>query len=534
MASISRRTLIAGAAGVVCAAAVGRVTIFGHDQVGHKGRRVLIIASANDINNFDPHTNADEPTTTLLKNVYDALVKVTDDPPRIAPQLAQSWTASADGLEYVFKLDPAARFHDGTPVTADAVAYSYRRVLRLKKGNSWMLAGIVSAEGIQAVNSGTVRIRLNRPFGPLLQVLPWIWIVNPKQVEANLGADDGQSYLRNAVAGSGAFRVRRAESGNLYELQRVEHGWNQRDGNNGNTTGVIYKIVRESANQRLMVQRGDAHIAVNLANDDIASLQGRNRVQLLIRPEFRSFLFRMNTKYGPLADIELRKAIAYAVNYQGMIEIAVYARLAKGPIPEGLLGFDPSLVAHPTSLDLARQHLARSRHAAGGLQLRVAYISGYEQQRRWCLVLLDSLKQLGIDLDVRALTWPDMVASARTPQTCPDLFSMFTSVNYADPADVSFNHYHSSRNGNWSNPTYANPEVDELIERGRSELDVERRRAIYREFQQRVLADAPDLFIASDVRKIALRSSVEGFRYTPIRPGAFDFAPLSLKDSNLV
>jgi peptide/nickel transport system substrate-binding protein len=394
-----------------------------------------------------------------------------------------------------------------------------------------MIAGILGEHGIDALDPTTVRIRLNKPFGPLLQVLPWIWIVNPSQVEAARGSDDGQTYLRSVVAGSGPYRVRRAEPGNLYELQRVRDGWQRAAGNN---SGVIYKIVRESANQRLMVQRGDAHIASTLSNDDAVALQGRHGVELVIRPEFRMFMLRMNVKHGPLTDPELRKAVWHAVDYRAMIDVAVYARPAIGPIPQGLFGFDSTLPAPAKNLELAKQHLARSRYAQQTLTLRVAYISGYDQQRRWCLVLLDSLKQLGISLDIRAVTWPDMVASARSPETCPDFFSLFTSVNYADPADVSFNHYHSSRNGNWVNPTYSSQVVDELIEQGRTELDTQRRLVIYEKFQRKVLDDTPDLFIVSDVRKIALRRDVEGFRYTPIRPGALEFAPLSIIEPHIV
>lgn len=531
MTSISRRKLIGVVASTAGLAAIGRMTVFGHPQPAAEGARVLIVVNSNDINNFDPHTNSDEPTTALLKNVYDALVSTQDDPPRTVPQLAQSWTVSPDGREYVFKLNPAARFHNGEAVTAEDVVYSFRRSLRLKKGNAYMITGILGAQDIEALDAHTVRFNLERPFGPFLQVLPWIWIVNPRQVEAALGSDDGQTYLRGAVAGSGPYRLKRAEPGNLYELQRMRGGWKRAAGNN---SGVIYKIVRESANQRLMLQRGDAHVAVTLSNDDATSLQGRKRVNLVIRPEFRMFMFRMNTKHGPLADLELRKAIWHAVNYQAMIEVAVFARPARGPIPEGLFGFDPGLPLLRPDLALARQHLARSRHASGPLKLRVSYISGYEQQRRWCLVLFDSLKQLGIDVDIRAVTWPDLVASSRTPESCPDFFSSFTSVNYADPADTSFNHYHSSRNGNWVNPTYSNPVVDALIEQGRSELDPARRIAIYARFQRQVIADTPDLFISSDIRKIALRRDVEGFRFSPIRPGALEFAALSVNGSYIV
>jgi peptide/nickel transport system substrate-binding protein len=524
MQRLTRRSLLVGAAAFAGAAAFEVPSVIRQAR-SVSSRKVLVIASSNDITNFDPHAGTDEPTTTILRNTYDALVTVQDDPARIVPQLAQSWSVSQSGTEYEFKLNPKARFHDGTPVTADSVVYSFERVLRLRKGNEWMIHGIIAPGGVNAVDQGTVSISLAKPFGPLLQVLPWIWVVNRKLVEAHAGGDDGQSYLRNTLAGSGSFSMRRAEPGNLYELARRKDDWKA---GGGNTASVIYKIVRESANQRLMIQRGDTHVALNLTNEDVTAVNGRKHINMVIKPEFRTFMFRMNTQHGPLSDRNARRALMYATNHQSMMDATSYSSPAVGPLPRGMFGFDPTLTMHPTNIDQARRLLAQSSSRNQDVKLVVAYISGYEQQRRWCMVLYDSLKQIGIQLEIRAMTWPDLVASARSPQTCPDLFSMYTAVNYADPADVSFNYYHSSRIGNWSNPTYSNRQVDGLIEAGRVETDLDRRKEIYLAFQKEVLTDCPDLYVATDDRKLAFRDDVHNFVYSPIRPAAFNLFPLSL------
>src|SRR4029077_8940181 len=113
--------------------------------------------------------------------------RVEGNPPKPVPHLAAAWTISGDGTEYVFKLDPAAKFQDGSPVTAEAVRYSFNRALRLGKGNSWMISGILDKESVTVPDAVTVKIRLTKPFTAFLQVLPWIWVVNPALVEANLG-----------------------------------------------------------------------------------------------------------------------------------------------------------------------------------------------------------------------------------------------------------------------------------------------------------------------------------------------------------
>lgn len=490
------------------------------------GRKILIIASNQDIPNFDPHIATGYSASMLLRNVYDSLVRAEGNPPKPVPHLATSWTKSDDGLEYVFKLDPAAKFHDGSPVTAEDVAYSFARLVRLNRGNAWMIQGVVPQDGVTAADAQTVRVKLTKPFAALLQVLPWVWIVSKAQLAANLGNDDGQTYLRTTLASSGAFRVRRAEAGNLYELERVADGWKK---GGGNLTGAIWKITREAATQRLMVQRGEAHMSVDLNSEDMDALKDRPGVVRVLEPEYRTFSIKMNTRHGALADIELRKAISYAFNYQAMLDAAGYADLMIGPLPRGILGHDPSLQVYKTDLDKAKEHLTKSKTPNGGIKLTMFHVSGLDQQRRWALVMLDSLKKLNIDLDIRPMIWPDMVAACRSPETFPDFFPVYQTANYGDPDNIAFAAYHSSRNGNWQNAVYNNPKVDVLIEQGRSEQDEGKRKAIYKQFQEAVIADAPDIFGVLEQRKLAMRDTVLDFKFTPVASNAVELFPLSLK-----
>lgn len=488
------------------------------------GRRVLVIAATQDIPNFDPHIATGYSASFMMRNVYDALVRVESNPPKPVPELALSWTVSPDGRTYVFKLNPAARFHNGKPLTADDVVYSFKRALRLNKGNAWMIQGVVGPDSVSAVDAGTVRFNLLKPFAAFLHVLPWIWVVSKADVEANLGSDDGQTYLRTQTAASGGFKIRRAEPGNLYELERVD-GW-QKGG--GNLTGVIWRIVRETASQRLLIQRGEAHIAVDLTSEDMDALKDKPGVVSIIEPEYRTFSIKMNTRHGPMADLDLRKAVSYAVNYKGILDAAGYADLMVGPLPNGILGHNPQMAVYRTDMAKAKEHLAKSKVPNGGIKLTMVYVSGLEQQRRFGLVLLDSLKQLNIQLDIKPMLWPDMVAACAKPETFPDFFPVYQTANYGDPDNVAFAAYHSSRNGNWQNAVYANPEVDSLIERGRAESDSAKRIALYRDMQAKIVADAPDIFGVLEKRKLAMRDNVKGFKFAPVASNAIECFGLSL------
>ena len=168
-----------------------------------------------------------------MRNVYDPLVRVSGNPPEAVPAIAESWEISEDGRTYTFTLNGAAKFHSGSPVTADDVVYSFQRALALAKGNSWMIRDIVVPGGIAAVDAGTVRFDLATPFAPFLQVLPWIFVVEKAVVEANQGDDNGQAWLFANTAGSGPFTVARAQPGTLYQLARARRAWQAGGGNLG-------------------------------------------------------------------------------------------------------------------------------------------------------------------------------------------------------------------------------------------------------------------------------------------------------------
>ncbi len=489
-------------------------------------RKILVVASNQDVPNFDPHVATGYSASALLRNLYDPLVRVEGNPPQVKPHLAESYTVSADGMEYLFKLDAKAKFSDGSPVTAEAVKYSFDRLVRLKKGNAWMIAGIVDETSVTVVDATTVKIKLAKPFVAFPHVLPWLWIVNPKLVEDNKGTDDGQTWLKTNIAGSGAFMLKRAEPGNLYELEKVASPWKS---GGGNLTGAIWRIIRETSNQRLAVQRGEAHMALDLTSEDMDALKDKPGVVSVIEPEFRTFSIKLNTEHGPLADINLRKAISYAFNYQAMLDSAGYAQLMVGPLPNGIFGHDPKLAVPTTDLDKAKEFLAKSKVPNGGIKLTMVHVSGLEQQRRFALVLLDSLKKLNIELDIKPMVWPDMVASTASPDKMADFFPVYQTANYGDPDNIAFAAYHSSRNGNWQNPVYKNPKVDALILAGRAETDQAKRQAIYVEMQKQVVEDAPDIFGVLEKRKLALRSDVQGFIFTPVASNAVEFFPLSLK-----
>lgn len=514
---------------VACAPTVAPPTSASTQAAQAQTPKVLVVASGQDIVNLDPHSGDGYSNRAMQRNLYDPLVRYEGNPPKIVPALAQSWKASSDGLEYTVNLVKDAKFHDGSPVTAEAIRYSFNRSLKLKKGGNWMFASAMDDKSVQVVDPNTVKITLTKPFAPFLSVLPWMFIVNPNVVEGNKGSDDGQTWLKDHEAGSGPFTIKRWEPANLYELARFNDYW-KKDGG-GNLTGAIWKVVRETSSQRLAVQKGDAHIALDLTADDMDALKGAPGVVLVEEPEFRTFSIKLNTQNGPFTDVNLRKAVSYAFDYRAMLDAegTGHAVLMVGPLPANILGADPKLAVPVTDLNKAKDFLAKSKYPNGGVKLTYIYVSGLEIERKFGLILLDALKKLNIDLEIKQLVFPDMVALSKDPKTTPDFFPVFQTANYADPDNIAYAAYHGSQNGNWTNPTYNSQKTNELIDKGRTATSEADRVKIYGDLQKQIVDDAPDIFGVLENRKLAMRDSVLNWKFVPIASNSIEFFPLSLK-----
>src|SRR4029077_14715800 len=116
---------------------------------------------------------------------------------------------------------------------------------------------------------------------------------------------------------------------------------------------------------------------------------------------FRTFSIKMNTENGPLKDVNLRRAISYAFDYNAMLELSGYADLMTGPLPSGIFGFDKDLKVPRMDLAKAKEFMAKTAAPNGGFKLTMTHVTGLEEQRRYSLVLLDSLKKLNIDVYIK-------------------------------------------------------------------------------------------------------------------------------------
>ena len=483
------------------------------------GKIHIVYAARQPVENLDPSIHYDWSTRNLQQSVYDALLKYVGDPPALEPWLAEKWEGSPDATVWTFHLVKNARFHNGDPVTAEAVKFSFERTLTLKQGPAWMLLDVLDPSGIEIVDDYTVRFHLNEPYAPFPSVVPWWYIMNPNEVMAHeVDGDYGQGWLQDHEAGSGPFTIKEWKHGEYYWLEAWDEYWKGWP-NPDHIGGFIFKLVREAATQRMMIESGEADIVEGVTPRDFDELAKIPGIYVPEYPGMTTFGIKMNTQKGMTANPMIRKAICYAFDYDALIDIYEgHAVLEDSPFPMATKGHvDLSQWIYRQDLAKAKEFMARAGYPDGGFELEYVYVAGLEEERLIGLALQSSLAELGIKVNLVPLIWPQMVERGSKPETSPDMMAVFTTPISNDPDAVAIQYHPMSAGRYYYSHWYSNPRVTYLVEQARSISDWDARAKIYDEIQRIVLYDAPEVFGMLYNRRWALRDYVQGFRFCPVR-----------------
>lgn len=491
---------------------------------------IAILASAVDIPNIDPAVGHDGAIARAQKHLYDTLYRHIGDPPELVPWLATDHTVNEDATEWTFSLDERATFSDGSPLTADAVVYSLQRVLEVNRGVAWMFSDILDADGVTAVDEHTVKFELVRPYAPFLHATTWLFVVNPTVVDENeQDGDRGQAWLTNNAAGSGPFTIERWEPGNLYQFAANPDYWRGWEGDH--LEGFVHQVSEESSTKRLALQKGDIHLAEWLSPQDKQLLSQVEGVVVPQSPSTTTYTIKMNSQVGPTSDVHVRRAISYAFDYEAMLQVmSGFATRIAGPLPLSL----PGAVQEPvyeTNLEKAKEELAKSEEWSDGFDLEFVYVAGLDEERQTGQILLDQLRELNINVTVTPMEWANAVALFEDPETSPDMFPIYSGSDFPDPDSYLWQSFHSSVAGTWSGADhYVNPDVDALLEKGRSTSDEDERIGIYDEAQQILIDEAVELYLFTSMEALPHRESIQNYEYTPVMGSDVWFYPITLAE----
>ena len=464
----------------------------------------------------------------FVEPVYEGLVSYDSKSRTYRPSLATVWDISKDGLQYTFKLRAGVLFHDGTPLTADAVKSSYERVKKINQGIAFLLN---SVRAVDVLDASTVRITLNEPNPAFLYATFKIKIISPKAIrDHDVNNDLAQDWLKTNAVGTGPYQLDRYNPQADIVYRRFPRYWKGWQGKHLET--VTFKLVVEPATQRQMLERGDADMIVDqVLAQDVPAFKQNPTVQLEIWPAALIMYITLRSDRGPLGDRKLRQALAYAFPYeQVQRSFNGLAAPTLGPLPASLPEYDRTLPQRTQDLTKAKSLLAEAGYPNGGLSFTIVMVQAEASERIAAELFQNALEQLNIKLRIQELVWPVMVAKSRNEAEAADMTFLIMDAGMPAADSLLTQVFHSGSRGkvyNWG--WYKNELLDKVVSRARVTVNVDQRLALYRQAQRIIVSDAPAIFVMQPSSIFARRVWVKGFQPDLILPHRLNLEEMSIE-----
>ena len=439
---------------------------------------VMIIESTPA--NLDPRVGTDAQSERIGKLIFDSLVE-RDEHFNLQPALAERWEVP-DPLTYVFHLRRGVRFHDGRPLTARDVKWTFDSMLdgslRTAKASTYRYV-----KSIAAPDDFTVIFHLTEPFATLL------WNVSDG-ASGIVPYGSGEDFGR-APVGSGPFRFVRLEQDKEVVIARNVDYW----GEKAKVERVRFAIVPDTTTRALELRKGSADIAINaLTSDMVSALRHQPGLQVKTAPGSIYAYLAMNLRDPILADVRVRRALAHAIDRRPLIHYLWrdLARPADGVLPPEHWAYTGDVAHYDYDPTRARRLLDEAGYTTrNGVRFTLTMKTSTEETTRLlAAVLQEQLRDVGIALEIRtyefATFYSDVLKGAF------QLYSLRWIGGNEDP-DIFEHVFHSAsvppKRANRG--YYSNPRVDALIDRARREVDQGARRQLYAEVQRILAEDLP-------------------------------------------
>ncbi len=466
-----------------------------------------------DAGTLDPRLANDTTARRVIEQVYDGLVEL-DPQVRPVPALAESWTQVSPTV-WVFKLRKNVRFHDGTPLSADDVVFTYQTVL--DPAFRAPLRGLFTPiSKIEAVDPETVRVTLSAPYAPLFKYLD-LGIVSKKAVE-RLGVD----YASQPV-GTGPYKFVAWQRNSRITLEANPGYWKGAP----KLGQVIFNIIPDNTTRAAALESGDVDLIHSpLSPQDVRRLKSQGRVQVHELTGLGLTYLNFNVTDPILSDVRVRQAIAHLIPQQTIVK-QIYQdmdRPATSMLLPAWTEVYSSEIAQPgTDLARAKVLLAEAGWTRKGdvlerdgrrLTLVVRTHSEDPNRVQVAELLVSILRSYGVDARTEITEFPALLQAliGGTYQ-----LALVGWLGLVDPDRGMYNQFHSQGSSNWEK--YRNPRVDALLDEGRQKSDPAERARIYREVARIVAADLPYYVLTYQGYIVAINKRVQGF--TPNPSGSF-------------
>ncbi|HEY7034781.1 MAG TPA: ABC transporter substrate-binding protein, partial [Thermomicrobiales bacterium] len=423
---------------------------------------------------FDPHVTSALADYTFLAAVFDRLIELTPDG-KLYPGLATEWTESEDGLTWTLKLRQGVTFHDGTPFNADAVKANFERIVDPATKSQYAVFIIGPFDHVEVVDDYTVAIKMKQRYGRLPSALavPALGMVSPAAAK-QYGQDFGQHPV-----GSGPFMFKEwVENDHVTITKNPNYNWAPELHHHQGAAyldEVTYQVIAEAGTMTAALLSGQVDAAGGVTPADWQSMQSGgdySTIKALVQGYPPAGYF-INVQKPPTDDINVRQAIEYALDFQG-INDAVFdgtAEPASGIMSTFCWAYNPDAALYSFDPDKANALLDQAGwtmdgnvRKKDGQELELVHVS-FTPLRNLEEAVQAQLAEVGVKTQIIAEEYPPYQQDTQSGKHN----IAWTQWSGVDPADLH-KIFHSDNIGvGWNLSHYSNPDVDQWLTQGDAE-----------------------------------------------------------------
>lgn len=482
----------------------------------------LIFGRGGDSVTLDPAAATDGESLNVTDHIFDNLVTFKPGTTDVMPALASKYEISPDGKEYTFTLVPGAKFHDDTPVNADAVIFSFKR-----QGDKNHPAYKFSApyeyytamgldqliKDVVKVNDGTVKFVLNKPNAPFLSTMAMqaFAIVSPTAV---LKLKDD---FKQKPVGSGPYKFKGWEKKQKIVLDANDAYW----GTKPYVKTLIFRAIPDNNTRLQEMLAGNLQVMDNPDSNHIKTIEQKlgGKVEMMKAPGFNIGYLAMNQEKKPFDNLKVRQAIAHAINKKAIID-AVYngfAEVAKNPMPPTLWGYNNDVVDYEYNPEKAKQLLKEAGVEGLTTELYAMPVPRpyMPDGRKVAEAIQGDLAKVGITVKIVTYDWGTYLKKVSNGEH--EMCLMGWTGDIGDPDNFLYVLLDKD-NANKPAQNYAFYKSDKLHEAliaAQIDSNQAKRATLYKLAQQIIHDDAPIVPLAHSMVVVPVQKTVQGFIMDP-------------------
>jgi glutathione transport system substrate-binding protein len=484
----------------------------------------VVVAVASTFTSMDPYDANDTLSQAVSKSFYQGLMGF-DKSMKMVPVLAESYTASKDGLTYTFKLKKGIKFHDGTDFNAEAVKATFDRVTnpdnKLKRYT--LYKNIAKTE---AVDASTVKFTLAEPFSAFINSLahPSAVIISPAAIQKY-----GKALGQNPV-GTGPFKFVEWKQTDYMKVEKFPGYWRK---GYPKVDTITWRPVVDNNSRSAIMQTGEANFTFPVPYEQTELLKTKPNIEVTAAPSIVHRYLSLNVTQKPFDNPKVREALNYAINKEALVKVvfAGYAIPAEGVVPKDVQ-YSTKLGPWPYNPVKARELLKEAGYP-NGFETTLWSAFNHSTGQKIIQFVQQQLSVVGVKAQVLALEAGqrvEKVESWQDPATAP--IRMYyvgwsASTGEADWALRPLLGSESAPPKSFNTAYYKNPEVDADISKALLTVDNAEKTKLYADAQQRIWKDAPWVFLVTEQLVSARTKNLSGFYMMP--DASFNFDEIELK-----